>query len=286
MDSLEVEAHRVLWPVTEGTFTPAQLEAITADNGPLGIIAGPGCGKTTVLAARVAFLIRERGFDPSSILAVSFTTEAAHALRAQVGRQLGAAASDVSIHTLHALGRRVIDTWASRLGFDDRPTVLHHDEGRALLDATATDLGWDTATFSVAELAAAVDRCRLLADDVARRDDPAWPLAQAYEERLRRHGAIDFVAMLSLPLRLFREHPEALRMLQLGYQCVLADEAEDLDPTHRTWTRHSGRSSNCWQLSTTTSSWLVIRSRRSLPGWELMFAVCWTLASGIRAARW
>ena len=75
----------------EGNFTPAQLEAITADNGPLGIIAGPGCGKTTVLAARVAFLIRERGFDPSSILAVSFTTEAARALRAQVGQQLGAA---------------------------------------------------------------------------------------------------------------------------------------------------------------------------------------------------
>ena len=65
-------------------------------------------------------------------------------------------------------------------GFDDRPTVLHHDEGRALLDATATDLGWDTATFSVAETG-----CRRrslpvnpLADDEARRDDPAWPLAQ------------------------------------------------------------------------------------------------------------
>ena len=91
--------------------------------------------------------------------------------------------------------------------------MLHHDEGRALLGATATDLGWDTATFSVAELATAVDRCRLLADDEARRNDPAWPLAQAYEERMRRHGAIDFVAMLSLPLRLFREHPEALRTL-------------------------------------------------------------------------
>ena len=47
MDSLEVEAQRILWPVTEGAFTPAQLEAITADNGPLGIVAGPGCGKTT-----------------------------------------------------------------------------------------------------------------------------------------------------------------------------------------------------------------------------------------------
>ena len=231
MDSLEGEPHRVVQPVTDGAFTPAQLQAITAADGPLGIIAGPGCGKTTVLAGRIAFLIRERGFDPSSILAVSFTTEAARALRAQVGQRLGAVAHDVSIHTLHALGRRVIDTWAGRLGFADRPAVLHHDEGRALLGATATDLGWDTATFSVAELATAVDRCRLLADDEARHDDPAWPLAQAYEERLRRHGAIDFIAMLSLPLRLFREHPEALRMLQLAYQCVLADEAQDLDPT-------------------------------------------------------
>ena len=33
--------------MTEGSFTAAQMEAITADDGPLGIIAGPGCGKTT-----------------------------------------------------------------------------------------------------------------------------------------------------------------------------------------------------------------------------------------------
>jgi len=132
---------------------------------------------------------------------VSFITEAARAHRARVGHRLGAAASDVSIQTLHALGRRVIDTWASRLGFADRPAVLHQDEGRALLSATANDLGWDTATFSIAELATAVDRCRLLAADESSQDDVAWPLAQAYEERMRRHSAIDLVATLSLPLR-------------------------------------------------------------------------------------
>ena len=33
--------------MTEGSFTAAQMEAITADDGPLAIIAGPGCGKTT-----------------------------------------------------------------------------------------------------------------------------------------------------------------------------------------------------------------------------------------------
>jgi len=54
-------------------FTPAQQTAITAGDGPLGIIAGPGCGKTTALAARIAHLVRERGADPSSILMVTFS---------------------------------------------------------------------------------------------------------------------------------------------------------------------------------------------------------------------
>ncbi len=255
------------------------VEAITADDGPLGIIAGPGCGKTTVLAARIAFLIRERGIDPSSILAVSFTTEAARALRAQVGRRLGSTASDVSIHTLQALGRRVIDTWAPRLGFDDRPAVLHYDEGRALLDATATDLGWDTATFSVAELAAAVDRCRLLADDEARCNDPAWPLAQPFEDRMRRHGAIDFVAMLCLPLRLFREHPEVCDC------CSSATSASS--PTRpRTWILFSGRCLSYWPQSTVTWSSSGTQSRRCSVGGAPTFAGCWALASGIQTARW
>lgn len=96
--------------VSSAEFSAAQLRAITAADGPLAIVAGPGCGKTTVLAARVAFLIGERGFDPSTILVVSFTTEAARRLRREVARQLGDRAADVAILTLHALGRRVIDT--------------------------------------------------------------------------------------------------------------------------------------------------------------------------------
>jgi len=216
--------------VTSGNFSTAQLDAITAANGPLAIVAGPGCGKTTLLAARIAFLISSRGVAPSSLLVVSFTTEAARRLRREVARQLGDRAGDVAILTLHALGRRVIDTWAIQLGYEDRPSVLHHEEAWALLASAASGLGWDLATVSIGELATAVDRCRLLPGAEARQADPLAPLATAYEERLRRHGAIDFVAMLSLPMRLFDGNESALRVLQDAYQCVMADEVQDLDP--------------------------------------------------------
>jgi DNA helicase-2/ATP-dependent DNA helicase PcrA len=217
--------------VTGSHFSAAQLQAITAADGPVAIVAGPGCGKTTVLAGRIAYLINERGFDPSSILVVSFTTEAARRLRREVANQLGDRAADVAIHTLHALGRRVIDTWAIKLGYEDRPSVLHRDEARGLLASAATGLGWDVAAIPINEVASAVDRCRLQVDSEARQADPLAPLAAAYEERLRRHGVIDFVAMLSLPLRLFTEDSAALRVLQDAYYWVMADEVQDLDPT-------------------------------------------------------
>src|SRR5262249_54306312 len=162
-------------------------------------------------------LVADRGIDPSTVLVVSFTTEAARRLRREVAHQLGDRAADVAIHTLHALGRRVVDTWAVQLGYEDRPSVLHQDEARALLASTAESLGWDPAVCPLSELAAAVDRCRLVADPEARQADPLAPVASAYEDRLRRHGALDFVGMLSLPMRLFAEHEQALRVLQDAY---------------------------------------------------------------------
>ncbi len=217
--------------VSSAEFSAAQLRAITAADGPLAIVAGPGCGKTTVLAARVAFLIGERCFDPSTILVVSFTTEAARRLRREVARQLGDRAADVAILTLHALGRRVIDTWAIHLGYEDRPSVLHQDEARALLGSAADSLGWDLKAVPVDELASVVDPHRLLTDAESRQNDLVAPLAAAYEERLRRHGAIGFVAMLSLPLRLFTQDGGALRVLQDAYRWVLVDEGQDVDQT-------------------------------------------------------
>jgi len=216
--------------VTRG-FTPAQQKAIEADDGPVGIIAGPGCGKTVVLAARIAHLIRDRGADPASILAVTFTAEAARRLRYEVGRQLDRTATDLAIHTLHAFGRKVVDTWPGKFGFPDcSPTVVHRDEARALLERAAAALGWDLSSVSPTELAAAVDRCRLAVDVPAEPDDPLAALAAAYDEQLLRRGAIDFPAMLSWPLRLLREDAQVRHVLQSAHRWLLVDEAQDLGP--------------------------------------------------------
>ena len=97
---------------------------------------------------------------------VTFTAESARRLRHEVGRQLDTRAADLAIHTLHAFGRKVVDTWPGKFGFPTSPTVVHRDEAHDLLTRAAAQLGWDLSSVTPNELASAVDRYRL-SDDAA-----------------------------------------------------------------------------------------------------------------------
>lgn len=228
-------------------FTPAQREAVLADDGPLAILAGPGSGKTTVLAGRIAYLVRGRSVPPTSILALTFTTAAAEALRQRLAGVLGEAAQRVDITTFHALGLRVLRHWSDRLGLGPYPPAVYAaEDARAVLREAAAAFGLelqpegagqarDPWALSVARLASALERFRLHAVETdapteaidGLEPDLLRPLAEAYEQLLQRRGAVDYAAMLTLPLQLLRTEPAALRLLQDSYRVVLVDEYQD-----------------------------------------------------------
>lgn len=83
----------------------AQRAAVTGDQLPLAILAGPGAGKTRVLTRRIAWRVATGRADPTKVLAVTFTRKAAGELTARLG-SLGvgrAGSPGVTAGTLHAV---------------------------------------------------------------------------------------------------------------------------------------------------------------------------------------
>src|SRR5258708_30416539 len=83
-------------------FSPNQREVVEAGDGPLSILAGPGSGKTTVLAGRIAYLVEQRGVAAATILPVTLTTAAPATVRHPLLWLLGASAHDPTSTTLPA----------------------------------------------------------------------------------------------------------------------------------------------------------------------------------------
>ena len=82
----------------------AQKEAVMSLDGPLLIVAGAGSGKTKVLTARIANIIREKKAFPNEILSVTFTNKAAKEMQKRVSDMLGSAAVGLSwLGTFHSI---------------------------------------------------------------------------------------------------------------------------------------------------------------------------------------
>lgn len=89
-------------------LNPEQKKAVDTIDGPVMVIAGPGTGKTQVLALRVGNILNRTDLPPGSILCLTFTDAAQVNMRERLSELIGPAAFKVAIHTFHGFARAII----------------------------------------------------------------------------------------------------------------------------------------------------------------------------------
>jgi DNA helicase II / ATP-dependent DNA helicase PcrA len=89
-------------------LNPAQKAAVDKIDGPVMVVAGPGTGKTQLLALRVCNILRLTDMYPQNVLCLTFTDAGANAMRNRLVRFMGPDAYLVGIYTYHSFCNKII----------------------------------------------------------------------------------------------------------------------------------------------------------------------------------
>jgi len=218
--------------ILEG-LNPAQREAVEAIEGPLLILAGPGSGKTRVIAHRVAYLVKVWGVRPHHIMAVTFTNKAAREMKERLYRLLGEAVEQLTVGTFHAICARILRRDGEAIGVDPRFAIYDDDDQLRLMKHTLESLNIDPKRSPPRVFLSAISEAKssmVVPEDYASMsyfDEVVGRVYKRYEELLHENRALDFDDLLMKAVQLFRRDEKALARYQNRYHHLLIDEFQD-----------------------------------------------------------
>ncbi len=222
-------------------LNPEQRAAVEATEGPLLILAGAGSGKTRVITSRIAWLIREKGIAPDSILAVTFTNKAASEMAERVDRLLGhSSLAKPLISTFHSLCVRLLrrDIEALKVngqGLTRAFAIYDENDQQGIVKQIMRRMGLDTKQLTPRTVLGRiswaknhmVDPQEYYLDSKDPNSERIAHIYQGYRAELRKNNALDFDDLLLEAVRLLKVSTEARERYQRRYRYLLVDEYQD-----------------------------------------------------------
>ena len=219
---------------------------MTAGNGPVQVLAGPGSGKTRVLTHRIAYLISHLGVRPYNILAVTFTNKAAKEMQARVDELLGGSARGLSLGTFHGICARILRREAAYLPFEQNFVIFDDDDQRGLVKQAIKEMDLDEKRYRPHTIHGKISRAKnelLLPDEYpinSYLDEVVQRLYERYQELLLNSNALDFDDLLMWTAHLMEYHPAVREQYARRYEHILVDEFQDTNQAQYQLLKHLG----------------------------------------------
>jgi DNA helicase-2/ATP-dependent DNA helicase PcrA len=223
-------------PVRPVDLNPAQQQAVIRGEGALLVLAGAGSGKTRVITHRIAHLIRNRGVDPSRLIAVTFTNKAAAEMRARVERLLGPMrVAGAWIGTFHALCLRILRRDGAGIGLKPSFNIYDTSDQLSLVRQILREDDAEHTSSAARPILSRISRAKnaletpgdLLKKSFTPDAQRAARVYGQYQEALQRANAVDFDDLLVRTLELFREEPAVAQAYAERCEHLLVDEYQD-----------------------------------------------------------
>ena len=232
-----------------------QVEAVKHKSGPMLVIAGPGTGKTKVITHRIAYLIRQHGIKPESILAITFTNKAAQEMQDRVSDEIGEPhSSNIKVSTFHAFCVKVLRNHAHHIGLSENFVIFDQEIQDEIFAEVVKELNLNPYDYPLWLLRNAISeaKCKLDSvtnvtnvtdvtdgihidpDIIAGIDDPdaeanLKSAFKTYQSKLAEYNALDFDDLLTKTVELFEQTPEVQQIYHKEISHILVDEYHDVN---------------------------------------------------------
>ena len=248
-------------------LNPEQKRAVDTVEGPLMVVAGPGTGKTQVLAMRTANILNKTHAKPSNILCLTFSTSGAVAMRERLQRIIGSDAYGVTVSTVHGFCDSVIARNTATFSDWESKKAISDLEKYRLLQSIVDSVSDNSALINpknpydrIPDILGRISDCKREGkslQDLLRVADEYDALMQSkskkgtkqheknllqalkfrdftdlfrrYQEALQEQNLYDYDDMILTVIAAFSSEEWLLQSLQERYQYILVDEAQDLN---------------------------------------------------------
>jgi len=220
------------------------------------IIAGPGSGKTEVVARRVDHMILSGDARIDDFLVTTFTNKAALELKDRIQRKLpGTNIELMHISTIHSFCAEILRRYSSHAGITGDFRILDEEDQFLFIYTHRKDLELDKvikglphrffsnvirtfnlATEELVEPEKLEDWCKTSKSCCCQDEADLWwereVIAEAYRrylELLEKESLADYAILQKNALKLLENNPQVLAELQGKYKEILVDEYQDTD---------------------------------------------------------
>ena len=228
----------------EENFNKAQKEALINIDGPCLIVAGAGSGKTKVLTARAAQIIKSKKAWPSQILCVTFTNKAAREMQNRISKLLEKNSQSLPwLGTFHSLSAKFLRRHAETIGLNSRFTILDKEDQTRLIKNISKAENIDFKKISPQIIISVIDRWKnkgLLPDKVKINKNVPFEnivlkVYKIYQTQMKKLNCCDFGDLILHCVTMFENYPDILKTYSSNFKYLLVDEYQDTNLIQSKW---------------------------------------------------